>query len=322
MLAGQIKPVVARRKIPLITPQDQFLTSAGPMKVWFDKAREFERQPGVLDVSPYPMQPWLDVAEGGWSVVVHTDGNTKLAEQIADEMAALAWELRREFFRSERVATADAVRQAVAAKEGLVILSDTGDSVYGGAPGDNTCLLRELIDQNLPCLALVPLVDAEAVAAAHQAGIAAPISLAVGGRHDHVFSQPVEVNGRVAALSSGVSVELADRGICHIGRTALIECGSVRLVLLDNRSFAINHPILYTHLGLDVAAAKMVVLKTASNFQFFATWRKQLIRVDTPGTTQSNLSAFTWRRLPRPIFPFDDFPDAIPALPPAGNSSS
>ena len=312
MLAGEIFPVIAWQKIPLITPQDQFLTAAGPMKTWFDRAREFERQPGVLDVSPYPMQPWLDVAEGGWTVVVHTDGDAPLARQIAADMAALAWELRDQFWRSERIAPAAAVRQAVAADGGLVILSDTGDSVYGGAPGDNTCLLRELLDQNVPCLSLVPVVDAVAVAAAHAAGVAATISLPIGGRDDHVFSQPVLVTGRVAALSDGVTVEIADRGVCQIGRTALLESGAVRIVLMDQRSFAVNHPILYSHVGLDVADAKLVVVKTASNFQFFARWRKHLIRVDTPGTTQSDLTAFHWHRLPRPIAPFDPMPDWRP----------
>src|SRR5262249_48592556 len=75
VLAREVVPVVAWQKIPMITPQDQFLTASGPMKAWFDRAREWERQPRVLDVSPYPMQPWLDVAEGGWAVAVHTDGD-------------------------------------------------------------------------------------------------------------------------------------------------------------------------------------------------------------------------------------------------------
>jgi len=306
LLAGEISPVVAWQKIPMITPQDQYLTASGPMKTWFDRARDFERQPGVLDVSPYPMQPWLDVAEGGWAVVVHTDKDTSLARRVAADMAELAWQLRRQFWRSERLAPAEAVRQAVAADQGLVILSDTGDSVYGGAPGDNTCLLREMLAQQIPCLALVPVVDAEAVAAAAAAGVASRITLSVGGRHDCVFSQPVTLTGRVAALSEGMTMEIPDRGVCRVGRTALIECGAVRVVLMDNRSFAINFPLLYTHLGIDVADAKMVVVKTASNFQFFSRWRKHLIRVDTPGTTQSDLSAFRWHHLPRPIDPFDE----------------
>ncbi|MDA0832808.1 MAG: M81 family metallopeptidase [Planctomycetota bacterium] len=306
LLAGEISPVRAWQKIPMITPQDQFLTIAGPMKSWFDRAREFERQPGVLDVSPYPMQPWLDVAEGGWTVVVHTDGNERLAKNIAAEMATLAFDLRNEFWRSERIPPADAVAQAEMAETGLVILSDTGDSVYGGAPGDNTTLLKELISQKVQGLSLIPVVDDRAVALAFAAGVSSSVTFPVGGRNDSVFSQPVEIEGRIAALSEGVTVELPDRGVCQIGRTALIECSAVRIVLLDNRSFAINHPVLYTHLGLDIAAAKIVVVKTASNFQFFAPWRKQLIRVDTPGTTQSNLAAFDWKKLPRPIHPLDE----------------
>jgi microcystin degradation protein MlrC len=312
MLAGEISPVVAWQKIPMITPQDQFLTSAGPMKTWFDRAREHERRPGVLDVSPYPMQPWLDVAEGGWAVVAHTDRNPDLAREIAADMARLAWEMRRDFWRSERVAPAEAVRQTVAAKEGLVILSDSGDSTYGGAPGDNTVLLQQFLDQRVQCLSLVPVIDEKAVAAAFEAGVSSRVTLPVGGRNDSMFSRPVEISGRVAALSEGVTTDIPGRGVCRLGRTALLECGAVRVALLDHRSFGINHPILYSHLGVEVADAKAVVLKTASNFQFFERWRKQLLRVDTPGTTQSNLSAFNWRRLPRPIDPFDEIAEWTP----------
>ena len=312
MLAGEISPVMAWQRIPLITPQDQFLTSGGPMKQWFDLARELENRPGVLDVSPYPMQPWLDVAEGGWAVVVHTDGDPELARKVAAEISARAWELREEFWKSGRVPVADAVRSAVAADDGLVILSDTGDSVYGGAPGDNTTLLRELLEQQVPCLSLIPVVDAAAVAAAFDAGVPSTVTLNIGGHLDSVFSSPVEVTGRVAALSENVTTDIPGRGVCNLGRTALLECGAVRIVLLDHRSFGVNHPLLYAHLGIDVAAAKLVVVKTASNFQFFAQWRKQMIRVDTPGTTQSNLSEFTWQRLPRPIFPFDEMPSWSP----------
>lgn len=308
MLHGEIRPTRAWRKIPMITPQDQFLTSQGPMKQWFDLAREMERRPGVIDVSPYPMQPWLDVLEGGWAVVAHTDDDQELANSLAQESADLAWKLRHEFWRSERVVANDAVRQAVQAKTGLVILSDTGDSVYGGAPGDSTCILRALLAQNVPCVAFVPLIDKSAVDAALAAGVGAELTLSLGAKIDHIFNQPIEAAARVAAISHGVTVHLPERGVCDIGRTALLEAGQVRIVVLELRTFAINHPILYTHLGLRIEDAKMVVVKTASNFQFFAPWRSQLIRVDSPGTTQSDLTAFNWKRIPRPMFPFDQMP--------------
>lgn len=309
MLSDETRPTVAWRKIPMITPQDQFLTSSGPMKEWFDLAREMERRPRVLDVSPYPMQPWLDVAEGGWSVIVHTDNDAVLADSLAAEIADKAWSLRDQFWHSERIAPAEAVRQADMVERGLIILSDTGDSVYGGAPGDSTCILKAMLEQQITSLALVPMVDPEALETAIAAGVGAEITVALGGKLDHVFHQPVRVTGRVAAVSLGFSVDLLDRGICDLKRTALLSVGSIRIALLDHRSFAVNHPVLYTHLGLDIADAKMVVLKTASNFQFFSRWRSGLIRVDSPGTTQSDLAAFDWKRIPRPTYPLDPLTD-------------
>ncbi|MFN0052371.1 MAG: M81 family metallopeptidase [Planctomycetales bacterium] len=303
LLEGKVRPTVAWRKIPMITPQDQFLTSQGPMREWFDQAREMERRPGVIDVSPYPMQPWLDAREGGWAVVVHTDGNQELAETLADESAAKAWSLRADFWKSGRTPVAAAVRQAGTAQSGLTILSDTGDSVYGGAPGDSTCILQELLAQPPSGLALVPIVDVQAVEAGFAAGVGASITLSLGGAVDRIFTRPMEVTGRVAAISQGVTLELEERGACDVGRTLLLEAGQLRIVVLDQRSFAINHPILYTHLGLDISEARIVVLKTASNFQFFRHWRPTLIRIDSPGTTQSDLTAFEWRHLPRPIYP-------------------
>jgi len=309
MLQNEIRPTIRWRKIPLITPQDQFLTSQGPMKEWFDLAREIELRPGVLDVSPFPMQPWLDVAEGGWSVVVHTDNDELQAQTIADEMAEKAWQLRAQFWVSQRIPPADAVHRAITAKRGLVILSDTGDSVYGGAPGDSTAIFRELLSQQISDIAFVPIIDPAALEAAVAAGVGAEITLEVGGNVDNTFSQPVRITALVAAVSKGVTVQLGDRGTCDLRQTALLEVGNIRLVLLNHRSFAVNHPVLYRHLGLEIADAKLVVLKTASNFQFFERWSNELIRVDSPGMTQSDLTAFDWKRLPRPIYPLDEIDD-------------
>ena len=212
LLRREIRPVIAWRKLRLITHQEQYLTSRGPMKIWFDQARAFEADPRVLHVGNYPMQPWLDVAEGGWAVVVHTDNDAALADSLAAESAQKAWNLRDQFWRSERVAAAEAVRQADSAERGLIILSDTGDSVYGGAPGDSTCILRAMLDANISSIALVPMIDPAALEAAITAGVGAEITVDLGGKLDHVFSRPVRVTGKVAAVSHGFVVDLLDFG--------------------------------------------------------------------------------------------------------------
>ena len=306
---GEITPSVGFTNIPMITQQDQFLTKAGPMKEWFDAARALEQEGRALTASPFPMQPWLDVKEGSWTALVYTDSDKDGAQQMADDLGNQAWSVRERFWVSERVPPDEAVAKAVGTPEGLIILSDTGDSVYGGAPGDSTHILKALLKADVPQTALVPMLDPDAQAQAAAEGIGADVTLSVGGKVDSVFSSPVEITGRVAALSKGLEAYVERRGYSDLGPTALIEIGNIKLVLQSHRSFAVNQPILYTHLGLNIDEAKMVVVKTASNFQFFAPWTKEIIRVDSPGTTQSDLTTFTWKNLPRPTYPLDDLKD-------------
>ena len=53
----------------------------------------------------------------------------------------------------------------------------------------------------------------------------------------------------------------------------------------------------------------MVVVKTASNWQFYDAWLSEVVRVDTPGATTSHLEQLPWQYLPRPIYPLDSLPD-------------
>jgi len=86
----------------------------------------------------------------------------------------------------------------------------------------------------------------------------------------------------------------------------------MNIAILELRDRSINQPVLYEKLGLDVARAKMVVLKTASNFQYFRKYQRRLIRADSPGATQSDLTALSWKNISHPLYPFDDIKDWRP----------
>ncbi len=51
------------------------------------------------------------------------------------------------------------------------------------------------------------------------------------------------------------------------------------------------------------------MLKTASNFQYFAPLTSLLIRADTRGPGQSDVETLPWQRLPRPIYPLEPIDD-------------
>jgi microcystin degradation protein MlrC len=305
-----LRPVIVTRKIPLVTHQEKFLTAHGPMKEWFDHARAMETDPRVLQAAPFPMQPWLDVSEGGWTAVVVTDGDRALAERLADELADHAWRLRDAFLEREAIAVDDAVRMADAEPKGVVVLSDTGDTVFGGAAGDSNILLEAMLRLKIRGPALIPMIAPGLVDRLWQAGDGATLTVPVGGETATRFFRPLEVTGTVRRLREGlVPVSGYQHNEIDMGRTAVFETGPVTLLVSELRGVAGNLPDVYRAHGIEPTGYKMAVLKTASNFQFFAPISSRLIRADTPGPGQSDVYTLPWQRLPRPIHPLETMTD-------------
>jgi microcystin degradation protein MlrC len=305
VLQGEVRPVIAFRKLRLLSHQEQFLTSKGPMKALFDRARAMEEDPRVLQASPFPMQPWLDVAEGGWSITVTTDADPDLAARLADELADLAWSMRAEFQKKDAVPVDQAVRTADEAAQGVVVLSDTGDTVFGGAAGDSNVILESILRQGIRSTALIPMIAPDTVKRLAEAGVGAQVTLPLGG-HATSFFTPLTVTGTVRAVGGGV-VALSEHNQREVdmGLSVIFETGPVTMLITELRAVAGNLPAVWRALGVEPRDYKMAVLKTASNFQYFQPIASQVIRVDTPGPGQSDIAGLPWRRIPRPIYPLD-----------------
>ncbi len=309
VIRGEVRPRIGWRKLPMLSHQEQFLTDRPPMKTWFDRARALEADPRVLQVAPFPMQPWLDVAEGGWAVTVTTDGDAVLAERLADEMADLAWSLRAAFQDQTAVPVDEAVRRAEAAPKGMICLSDTGDTVFGGAAGDSNVILEAMLRLGTTAPTLMPLISPATVARLVEAGAGAEFTVPLGGDQTPFF-RPLQATGRVVStFPDGAVAVMGDRGRVNMGRAAVFAVGPVTMLVTELRGVAGNLPEAYAACGVDVAAHKIAVLKTASNFQYFAPLTAEVIRVDSPGPGQSDLHALPWTRQPRPVYPLDPISD-------------
>jgi microcystin degradation protein MlrC len=306
IITEKLRPTTAWRKIPLVSHQEQFLTSKGPMKVWFDRARAMEADPRVLQASNYPMQPWLDVAEGGWSTIVVTDNDQALAEKLADELAELCWSLRDDFQVREAVSIDDAVRMADAEPRGIVVLSDTGDTVFGGSAGDSNLILEAMIRLKIKSKALVPLISPGAAKTLSEAGEGAQVTLLLGGDAAPAFFTPLEVMGTVRTVGGGV-IHITDshQNEVDLGQAVIFDVGPITMMITELRGLAGNLPQLYEAMGVEPRDYKIAVLKTASNFQYFAPLTSRVIRVDTRGPGQSDVFTLPWQRVPRPMYPLD-----------------
>jgi microcystin degradation protein MlrC len=305
----KISPCIGWQKIPMLAPADRGLTTERPMKVWFDMARHMEQLPGVISASNFPVQPWLDVEELGWSAVVVTDNDRPLAERLAAELADKAWEMRREFWAIRRLPPAEAIGRAATASQGPIVVADASDSVLSGAPGDSTCLLREMLRQKITCTALVPMVDPEVVETAIGAGVGQQITVQIGGKMDKVFGEPLEISAVVEGIAPEALASAGPWGKAEMGRAALLGIGSVKVLVSQLRGLGGADPEAYRHFGVEPAQAQIIVVKMYFNFPGLRPFAKGSVLADCPGLSTWDLRQFEWRRAPRPIFPLDDLPE-------------
>lgn len=306
LLNGRKPVALGWQKLPMVTHQELFETAAGPMNDWFSLAREAETRAGVLAVSPFPVQPWLDVPELGWAVTVVAE-SPDLANEVACSISEHAWKQRGQFIQRHSVGYEDAVRHIRAAPRSLVLLHDMGDSFYAGSTGTSSFILERLLEEDLGRTCLVPLVAPTAVGLAHASGAGRSIDVELGSEQPMRQNKALVVRAQVIGLDSGPArvQGLLGKSWIDEGRTALLKKGNVLIHVTEKGGIAGADRAAYTRYGIEIPANPVAVVKMAAAYPGFVADDTVRIQVDTPGYSQSDLCAFEWRRAPRPLFGLD-----------------
>ena len=306
--AGRVRPSMGLALLPMLLPGEAARTDAGPLADVMAQAEKLATNGGVLDVSVFSVQPWLDVRDVGCSVLVIADGDVDIAQREADRLASAFW-ARRHDFTVDLVPMGEAVARALASDVGPFVLADSADAPSSGAPGDSTALLRALLDAQPKRDCLLNIVDPPAVAALVEAGVGEDVTLTVGGRYAPAFYEPVTVTGRVKLLSDGDFVQKGAgfRGsTIRRGRTAVLQIGHIHLVVME-RPCRQWEPGLYRSVGLEPADAQIVQVKSPAAFRAeYEPLAAEIMIIDAPGTCSPDLRSLPFRRVRRPLFPLDD----------------
>jgi len=306
-MKGEVKPVVAFKKLRMLPPTINQRTTEGPMVKLLETAFEMEKQPGVLNVCIFPAFPYADVERVGSAVVAVTDNDPGLAQRLCDELGEKMWGKRKEFLKP-LTPIKEAVEEAIKASEGPIILADVADNPGGGAPGDGTEILKELIKRGAKNVGIACIKDPEAVEKAIQAGVKGALTMRIGAKTDSFHGKPIEVSGKIRTITDGRFIHKAGAvGLpADVGRTAVIDVDGIEVILTE-KSHAPNDPEIYRRNGIEPRDKKILVLKSRGHFRAaYEPFSKKVIEVDAPGLTSPNLGWFNYRNIPRPIWPFDE----------------
>ena len=308
---GRRRPVMALAKRAMVPSPVCARTPDEPLRGLVARARAMEGG-AVLDVSIYPVQPWLDVPGLGLAVLVCADGDLAVAQRAAEGLAEAAWAVR-EGFVPGLVGLEEAIGIGLGeiglGAPGMTLVGDVADGPTSGAAADQAGVLRALLaagaaGHDRPVL--LTLNDAPAAAVCHAAGVGAEVEVSLG--HQVTQGVPVRLRGRVRGVSDGRFVMDgggATGAVVDHGPTAVLEHGALRIVVRSRPGREWDTAI-YTSAGEDPAAAGMVFVKSPGHFRVaFGPLAARTILADTPGPSCGDTARVPWTRAGRPLWPRD-----------------
>ena len=319
-LLGGMKTHLAFVRLPIVPPTVTQLTGRDATQRPYGELIDLGQQ--RMQESPYAGRivnvsvmggfAFADTPFNGLTVVV-TATDAEAAKGLACEIAEAGW-ARRDRFRPQLTSLDDAVKRALDTAGGslpALIFADVADNPGGGGRGNTMWILQALLDARVQD-ALVGVIHDPALAAeAHHLGegtsFTARFNRGGGDEFSKPFSTPATVRRLLDGPVRGRRGIYADNTL-DLGPSAALDLGGITVVVLSNR-YQCADPVFFEAFGLDIAAARVVVVKSRGHFrggfdEFFR--HEQVIEVDAPGLTSPILSRFPWQHMPRPVLPIDD----------------
>ena len=298
-IRGEIHPVQALEMPPVAINIVKQFTGEEPMRGLVQDVEEVMARPGMLSASVAEGYPYADVAEMGMSFLAVHDGDAAAARDAARWMARRAWDRRAEFVGD--TPSPDEALRAAAAARGPVVLMDVGDNIGGGSPGDSTVLLEAAQRLGVRRF-LQTLCDPQAVAACVAAGVGQTVELKVGAKTDDQHGRPVAVQGRVRVISDGRFEEPTPThgGFRFFdgGTTVVLETTDEHTLVLTSRLVGNTSIQQMYSVGVRPEAFQVVVAKgVVSPRPAYAPIAAEIVLVNTPGVTTSDLSQFEYARI-------------------------
>lgn len=296
----EIKPVMSMYDCRQI---GSYPTTLPLMRGFVDRMMAMEGKGGVLSISMGHCFPYADVAELSGRILVVADGDKSLADRMASQIGAE--------FVGMRGRTAppylgidDGISAADAANATPVVLADPADNAGGGAPSDNTSILRRLIERGVNGAALGPLWDPIAVRLCFDAGLGTVFPLRFGGKTGPASGMPVDALVEVTGLARDCWQTFGPTQ-SPLGDCAAVRIGGVEVVLITNRTQALGLE-MFRNVGIEPTERRILVVKSTNHFMAaFGPIAKEVHYIDADGPIPRDYRRIPYTKIQRPIWPLD-----------------
>lgn len=290
----------AFRQIPYLIPIAWQATAMEPCKTIYAEMSALEGE-SVPTLSFLPGFPAADFADCGATVVAYgatqADADTAADAVVARVMASEAAFKGRVFQPDEGVREAMAL-SAQARKP--IVIADTQDNPGAGGDSDTMGMAHALVRNDAQRAAIGVIVDADAAAAAHAAGVGATIRLSLGAKSRIPGDVPLEADFVVEQLSDGQFIApgpFYGGSRMNLGPSAALRIGGVRIVV-GSRKAQMADQAMYRQVGIEPTEQAILVNKSSVHFRAdFEPIAETILVCAAPGPMPVDPSALPWRKL-------------------------
>ncbi|MEM7526211.1 MAG: M81 family metallopeptidase [Pseudomonadota bacterium] len=298
------RPAKTFRQLPFLVPLPAQYTGAEPCRGLYAAAMAEASEGATAEIALGFTA--ADIPDCGPAILAYAPVAEK-AEAMADRILTrfLAAEPA---FGTGMLSPVEAVRQAMAISAERpgrpVVIADVQDNPGAGATSDTTGLLRALVEAGAQGAMLALLDDAAIATRAHQAGVGAILEGALGGHSGADGDAPFHGRFLVERLGDGRCVftgEMYGGSVAVLGPTAVLQVidtpAEIRIVVGSRRSQCLDRA-LFTHIGLDPRAARIIVVKSTVHFRAdFEPIAETVLTAAAPGVFPCRLDRIPYRRL-------------------------
>jgi len=290
----------AFRQLPFLIAISWQCTNDQPTKNIYEKLAALESD-AVPTLSFAPGFPAADFADCGPSVFAY--GRTQAdADAAADKIAAII-ESHEDDFDGRIYSPDEGVQLAMDFAKTAnkpIIIADTQDNPGAGGDSDTTGMLRALVRNKAARAATGVIYDPESAKAAHQAGVGATVTLALGGKSGIPGDAPYKETFIVEKLSDGNFIApgpyFGGRAM-EMGPSACLRIGDIRVVVASHKA-QLADQAMYRYVGIEPTEQKILVNKSSVHFRAdFEPIAEKLLICAAPGAMPADTSALPWTRL-------------------------
>ena len=300
LLAGE-RLAKAFRKAPFLVPLTAQWTDAPPNRELYDRVMA-EELDGVANVDLALAFPPADIHECGPAVVAY-DPDPQRAAEVADRMIG-AFNAAEEAFDNAMLSPDDAVRHAMAAAKGPIVMADAQDNPGAGGTSDTVGVLEALVRNGAQKACISLLNDPDVAAMAHQAGEGQVISVDLGGKSGQDGQSPFNGEFTVERLGDGAFECTGEmyRGVTtNLGPLALLKVAGADCdvgVVVSSTRFQNLDQACFRHIGVEPTEQQILVVKSTVHFRAdYDPIASETLVVEAPGAHPCRLVGLPYRYL-------------------------